>query len=95
MPPTTSSYSWFGRLFATWYELDSRVEPSAKAMTHVRAKPVMRESMTHTLMSAADDPTAAVASSGSGCGARASVRSVPACLLMMGSSEVDPGNAAR
>ncbi|MFQ8764988.1 MAG: hypothetical protein ACLR9M_15385 [Eggerthella lenta] len=46
-------------------------------------------------MSAADDPTAAVASSGSGCGARASVRSVPACLLMMGSSEVDPGNAAR
>ena len=57
----------------------------------------MREIITHTLMSAADDPTAAAVSSGScsGCGARASVRSAPACLLMMGSSEVDPGNAAR
>ena len=43
------------------------------------------------------DPTAAAVSSGScsGCGTRVSVRSAPACLLMMGSSEVDPGNAAR
>ena len=97
MPPTTISYSMFGSPFATWYELDSSVDPSANAMIHVRAKPVMREIITHTLMSAADDPTAAAVSSGScsGCGARASVRSAPACLLMMGSSEVDPGNAAR
>ncbi len=33
-----------GRLFATWYELDTKVEPKAKAMAQVRAKPVMRGS---------------------------------------------------
>ena len=68
--------------------------PSAKAMTQVRAKPVMRETITQTLMSAADDPTdVAVVFSGSARSTRESVRSGPACLLMMGSSEVDPGNA--
>lgn len=46
-----------GRLFATWYELDTKVEPKAKAMAQVRAKPVMREMMTQMEMRAAEAPT--------------------------------------
>ena len=62
-------------------------------MTQVRTKPSTREIRVHALMSAADDPTATVVSSGSGEGVM--VLSVPPCLLMMGSSEVEPGKAAR
>lgn len=36
------------------------MEPSANAMAHVRAKPVMREMMVQMLMSAAEVPMAAV-----------------------------------
>ena len=51
--------------------------------------------MVHTLMSAADEPTAA-ASPCSAASVRASaVLSTPACLLTMGSSEVELGKAAR
>lgn len=58
----------FGRLFATWYELASIVDPRANAMAQVRMKPVIREMMTKKLIRAADDPTlvgvCAVASEG-------------------------------
>ena len=51
--------------------------------------------MVHTLMSAADDPTAAASPCAASSVRASAVLSTPACLLTMGSSEVEPGKAAR